>query len=135
VSDQTDRAPDPAPSSGPAPARDPRPGARARRGYHHGDLARALVLAGLEILEESGLPGLTLRAIAARAGVSHAAPRNHFGDFRGLIGAIVAEGFRRHAAAMRAEMAAADPADPDAQRWPPRAATPPSRRRTRTCSS
>lgn len=72
-----------------------------RKSYHHGDLKNALVEAGLEILEADGLPGLTLRAIAARAGVSHTAPKNHFGSLRGLLTAIAAEGFRRHAAFMR----------------------------------
>jgi AcrR family transcriptional regulator len=76
----------------------------ARR-YHHGDLKNALVAAGMEILETEGLEGLSLRAIAARVGVSHAAPRNHFGTLKGLLTAIAAEGFRRHAAAMRAGLA------------------------------
>ncbi len=69
--------------------------------YHHGDLGNALVAAGLELLEEEGLPGLSLRAIAARVGVSHTAPKNHFGSLRGLLTAIATEGFRRHAAFMR----------------------------------
>ena len=71
------------------------------RPYHHGDLKNALVAAGLDLLDEGGLPGLTLRAIAARVGVSHTAPKNHFGSLRGLTTAIAAEGFRRHAAFMR----------------------------------
>lgn len=69
--------------------------------YHHGDLKSALVAAGIEILETEGLPGLSLRAIAARVGVSHTAPKNHFGSLKGLLTAIGAEGFRRHAIAMR----------------------------------
>jgi AcrR family transcriptional regulator len=73
----------------------------AARPYHHGDLRRALVEAGLAILEEEGLGALSLRAIAGRAGVSHAAPRNHFPSLRALHTAIAAEGFRLHAAAMR----------------------------------
>jgi AcrR family transcriptional regulator len=78
------------------------PHAEARRGYHHGNLKTALVLAGVEILEREGLAALSLRAIAARVGVSHTAPKNHFGSFAGLLTAIAAEGFRRHAAFMRA---------------------------------
>lgn len=74
------------------------------RPYHHGDLKNALVAAGIAILEAEGLPALSLRAIAARAGVSHAAPRNHFGSLRGLQTAIAAEGFRRHAAAMQSDL-------------------------------
>jgi len=77
-----------------------KPPARGR--YHHGDLRRALVDEGLALLEEQGLAGLSLRAIAARAGVSHAAPKNHFSQLRGLLTAMAAEGFRRHSAAMRA---------------------------------
>lgn len=76
-------------------------GTTGKRSYHHGDLRRALVDEGLALLESQGLAGLSLRAIAARAGVSHAAPKNHFGNLRGLLTAMAAEGFRRHAAAMR----------------------------------
>jgi AcrR family transcriptional regulator len=72
-----------------------------RRPYHHGDLRQALIAAGLAILEEQGLEALTLRAIAARAGVSHTAPRHQFPSLRALHTAIAAEGFRRHARAMR----------------------------------
>lgn len=72
------------------------------RPYHHGNLRAELVSAGIAMLEEVGLGGLTLRGIAARAGVSHAAPQRHFGNLRGLLTAIAAEGFRRHAAATRA---------------------------------
>ncbi|MEO1001175.1 MAG: TetR-like C-terminal domain-containing protein, partial [Pseudomonadota bacterium] len=39
---------------------------------------------------------------AARAGVSHAAPRNHFASRKALLTALATEGYRRHAAAMRA---------------------------------
>ena len=36
------------------------------RHYHHGDLRNALITQGLALLEEQGLAGLSLRAIAAR---------------------------------------------------------------------
>ncbi len=78
-----------------------------KRSYHHGNLKTALVMAGIDILEEDGLPALSLRAIAARVGVSHTAPKNHFGSLRGLLTAIAAEGFRRHAAFMRAGLSEA----------------------------
>lgn len=35
-------------------------------------------------------------------GVSHTAPKNHFGSLQGLLTAIATEGFRRHAAFMQA---------------------------------
>lgn len=64
------------------------------RGYHHGNLRHALVAQGLELLEECGLAQFSLRGIAARVGVSHAAPKNHFGNLRGLLSAMAAEGYR-----------------------------------------
>lgn len=73
--------------------------------YHHGNLKEALVGAGLAILKEDGLEALSLRACAARAGVSHGAPKNHFASLSVLQAAIVAEGFRQFAAAMRGRMA------------------------------
>ncbi len=63
------------------------------RAYHHGDLRRALLAAALEAIEESGPAALSLRDLARRAGVSHAAPAHHFGDKAGLLTALAAEGF------------------------------------------
>ena len=63
--------------------------------YHHGNLKEALVEAGLEILEESGPAGLSLRTCAARTGVSHTAPKNHFGNMAGLLTAIAARGYEQ----------------------------------------
>jgi AcrR family transcriptional regulator len=52
------------------------------------------------VLERDGLPGLTLRAVAREAGVSHAAPTHHFGDLTGLLSELAAIGFRRFNEAM-----------------------------------
>ncbi len=73
-----------------------------QRNYHHGDLRNTLIAQGVALLEEAGLAKLSLRAIAARAGVSHAAPKNHFANLRSLLTAMAAEGYRRHVAVMRA---------------------------------
>ena len=72
-----------------------------KKSYHHGDLKTALIAAGMEMLEKEGLQGLTLRAIAAKVGVSHTAPKNHFVSLKGLLTAIGTEGFRRHAKLMQ----------------------------------
>ena len=48
----------------------------------------------------TGWPGLTLRAVAREAGVSHAAPTHHFGDLTGLLSELAAIGFRRFNEAM-----------------------------------
>ena len=63
------------------------------RPYHHGDLSRALVLAGRQILEKEGPAGLSLRAVARVAGVSPAAPYHHFKDKCDLMAAVASEGW------------------------------------------
>lgn len=83
--------------------------AKARQSYHHGDLRKALIEAGIAILAEGGTEGLTLRAAAARAGVSHAAPAHHFGSLQGLLTAIATVGFERFHAAIDLAMAIAPP--------------------------
>jgi AcrR family transcriptional regulator len=80
--------------------------------YHHGSLREALLRAAERILERDGIQGLTLRAAAREAGVSHAAPKNHFGDLSGLLTDLAAMGFERIAEAMAA--AARDGDDPGA---------------------
>jgi AcrR family transcriptional regulator len=63
--------------------------------YHHGDLKNALIQAGIEILSLDGIKGFSLRQVAKRAGVSHAAPYAHFTDKQALIAAISTEGYKR----------------------------------------
>jgi AcrR family transcriptional regulator len=70
--------------------------------YHHGALRDALLTAAETVLERDGLAGLTLRAVAREAGVSHAAPTHHFGDLTGLVSELAAIGFRQFNAAMAA---------------------------------
>jgi AcrR family transcriptional regulator len=68
--------------------------------YHHGALRDALLEAAERVLERDGLAGLTLRAVAREAGVSHAAPTHHFRDLTGLVSELAAIGFRQFSAAM-----------------------------------
>ncbi len=68
--------------------------------YHHGDLRAALLLAAEAELADRGIEGFSLRSVAKRAGVSHAAPAHHFGDAGGLLTALATEGFLRFQAAM-----------------------------------
>src|SRR6266540_1426296 len=70
------------------------------RPYHHGDLRRALLDAAIEAITEAGPATVSLRDLARRAGVSHAAPAYHFGDKAGLLTAIAADGFRLLGAAL-----------------------------------
>jgi AcrR family transcriptional regulator len=87
---------------------------RPRGPYHHGDLRASLLRAAEEELARTGIEGFSLRAVAKRAGVSHAAPAHHFGDVKGLLTALAAEGFRRFLATQKQAMAQAAP-DPRSQ--------------------
>ena len=73
--------------------------------YQHGNLAEALVQAGLKLLSEGGVDKLSLRAAAQLAGVSHAAPYRHFKDKDALVAAIAERGFRLLTASMKEEIA------------------------------
>ncbi|HLJ72826.1 MAG TPA: TetR/AcrR family transcriptional regulator [Roseiarcus sp.] len=69
--------------------------AKSARLYHHGALREALLQAAERLLERDGVQGLTLRAAAREAGVSHAAPKHHFGDLSGLLTDLAIVGFER----------------------------------------
>ena len=68
-----------------------------------------LVRAGAALLAEEGASGVTLRAIARRAGVSHGAPRRYFPTRSALLSAVIAGGFQ---ALHQAMTGAPDPAEP-----------------------
>jgi AcrR family transcriptional regulator len=100
----------PEPSKAPKKAAKKAPG-RPAAPYHHGALHDALLRAAERVLERDGLAGLTLRAVAREAGVSHAAPTHHFGDLTGLVSELAAIGFRQFNAAMAAASASSNPLD------------------------
>ena len=62
--------------------------------YHHGDLRRALIETALTMVTQEGAWNFTLREVARRAGVSHAAPYNHFADKSALLAEVAALGFQ-----------------------------------------
>jgi AcrR family transcriptional regulator len=55
-------------------------------------LKEALIKAGLDILSDKGIEGLSLRKVAQKVGVSHTAPYNHFSDKQELLAAISTAG-------------------------------------------
>ena len=69
--------------------------------YHHGDLRRELLAAAGELLETQGPEAVTLRGLARRLDVSHAAPGYHFADRGALLVELAAEGHEMLEAAMR----------------------------------
>lgn len=56
--------------------------------YHHGNLKTTLIEVGIVIVNEEGTIGFSLRKVAARCGVSHAAPYSHFKDKEELLEAM-----------------------------------------------
>lgn len=60
-----------------------------------GDSRARLLDAARDVVAGDGLEGLTLRAIARRAGVSHGAPLRHFPTLAALLAAVAADGFAR----------------------------------------
>ncbi len=76
--------------------------------YHHGRLKETLIEAGISILEEEDIRALSLRKVAKRANVSHAAPYRHFDDKIALLAAIAEYGFTRLAENMEQAMNATD---------------------------
>jgi AcrR family transcriptional regulator len=77
------------------------PASKDARPYHHGDLPRVLLDTAIQAIAEVGPAAVSLRDLARRAGVSHAAPAYHFGDKAGLLTAVAADGFQRLAVTLR----------------------------------
>ena len=63
------------------------------KSYHHGDLAQELRHVAADLIAERGAAGFSLREVARRAGVSHAAPAHHYRDATGLLTAVAIEAF------------------------------------------
>ncbi|MFJ8662214.1 TetR/AcrR family transcriptional regulator [Streptomyces sp. NPDC093795] len=74
----------------------------SRSTYHHGDLRQAVLAAALDVIAADGPGALSLRDLARRAGVSHAAPAHHFKDRTGLLTALAAQGYDLLAGALAA---------------------------------
>lgn len=53
-----------------------------------GSLKETLIAKSIELLDAGGVEAVTIRAVARAAGVSHAAPKNHFEDRRALLTAL-----------------------------------------------
>ncbi|UGT45329.1 TetR/AcrR family transcriptional regulator [Nocardia yamanashiensis] len=72
-----------------------------KNAYHHGDLRASLLNAAAEQIATEGIDSVSLRALAQRVGVSHAAPAHHFGNRQGLLTELAIQGFELLAAELR----------------------------------
>ena len=59
-----------------------------KQGYHHGDLKRSLIDAGLNLVREVGIEAISLRQLAERVGVSTPALYHHFRNKEALLGQL-----------------------------------------------
>lgn len=66
-----------------------------KRGFHHGDLAGALVAAASALIAARGGPDFSLREVAESVGVTHTAAYRHFAAKADLLAEIAARGFAR----------------------------------------
>ncbi len=90
-------------------------GVTAKSPYHHGDLRDALLAAAEAALAELPLQQVTLREIARRANVSHAAPKHHFSSLGQLLGEMAARGFEKFVASLDEAADRASDQSPDAR--------------------
>jgi AcrR family transcriptional regulator len=85
------------------------PVSTARATYHHGDLRRALLDAGLDLAQEGGPDAVVLREATRRVGVSANAAYRHFADRDALLGHVVSLAQARAADVISDTMDAVDP--------------------------
>jgi len=77
----------------------------SKDGYHHGDLARALEDAAMQLLERMPAADISLREVARAANVSHNAPYHHFADRLGLLKVLAERSMADLLAQVRAAVA------------------------------
>ncbi len=68
---------------------------KAKDKYHHGDLRRRLVEAGIDFLATDAEAEPSLRQLAKSIGVSEAAPYHHFADRQAFLNALICAGYDR----------------------------------------
>ena len=73
---------------------------RPEGAYHHGELERAARDLAIDMVREQGAAGVSMRALAARVGVTHGALYRHFPDRAALMASVAAHGYRLLAACL-----------------------------------
>src|SRR3954470_8014055 len=85
------------------------------RTYPHGDLRNAMLEKALELVDEHGPEGVSLREVARRVGVNHRAAYRHFEDKRALTAAIAEQGYVSLAVALEVSWAKSEKKGPRAR--------------------
>lgn len=65
-----------------------------KRQYHHPDLRQTLLHEAMRLIKSEGIRNFSLRKLAAKAGVSHAAPYRHFENKEEILAILMLEGHR-----------------------------------------
>jgi AcrR family transcriptional regulator len=100
------------PSAKPSRTKPKRRSASPPKPYHHGDLKRVLIDAALDLVEEVGAEGVSVREAARRAGVSPGAPFRHFPNRIALMTAVAEEAQKLFRAEIDAALAELPPGNP-----------------------
>ncbi len=90
------------------------PRVTAKKTYHHGDLRRQLVRAAQRLVARHGAANFKVGEACKLAGVSTAAPYNHFADRDDILAAVAQDGFRRMRQSMLDDMATHPPGSREA---------------------
>jgi AcrR family transcriptional regulator len=86
----------------------PRPRRKPKDAYHHGNLRAAIAEVASAIVHSDGAAELTVRAVARRLGVTHAAIYHHFEGRTDLLAAVTERGFEDLGQTIDRAMAQAD---------------------------
>lgn len=76
-----------------------------------------IVDSALQLLRDGGLDAVSTRAVSAAAGVQAPTIYRHFGDMRGLLDEVAAQGFRDYLVSKGERRQAADPVDDLRDGW------------------
>ena len=83
--------------------------------YHHGNLREALVEEAVDVVRAGGPEALSLRELARRVGVSHAAAYRHFAAREAVVDAVAERALEALVAVVHRRLAEVDAVDPVAR--------------------
>ncbi len=69
------------------------PSTKKKKGYHHGNLRQSLVDTAVELISERNHCEFTLRELAKKLDVTHAATYHHFRDKDALLSVVAQQGY------------------------------------------
>ncbi len=83
--------------------------AKKKKPYHHGNLRQSLVQTAVDLISERQHSEFTLRELAKRLGVTHAATYHHFKDKEELLAVVAKQGYTLLGNCLKQNVAEASP--------------------------